>query len=63
MFLGSLIGGAQSIGLLKKQALPFSRTPTELKLLGAIKQAFDPKGLMNPGKILDDPSQEHPHGL
>ena len=57
------VSAEHGIGLLKKQALPFSRTPTELKLLGAIKQAFDPKGLMNPGKILDHPSQEHPHGL
>jgi FAD/FMN-containing dehydrogenase len=57
------VSAEHGIGLLKKQALPYSRTQTELKLLLAIKMAFDPKGLMNPGKILDHPSQEHPHGL
>jgi len=57
------VSAEHGIGLLKKQALPYSRTQTELKLLLAIKMAFDPRGLMNPGKIFDAPSQEQSHDL
>ncbi len=45
------ISGEHGIGLLKKEALPYSRSPEELRLLKVIKQGLDPKNLMNPGKI------------
>jgi FAD/FMN-containing dehydrogenase len=51
-FKGS-VSAEHGIGLLKKHAIHFSRTPQELLLMKAVKQSFDPKGLMNPGKILD----------
>lgn len=51
-FKGS-VSAEHGIGLLKKKALPFSRTETEMKIFSAIKRAFDPKGLLNPGKIID----------
>jgi len=47
------VSAEHGIGLLKKKALPYSRTPTELDLFRGMKRIFDPKGLMNPGKILD----------
>ncbi len=47
------ISAEHGIGLLKKPYLSFSRSPEELALLRAIKQALDPRGLLNPGKILD----------
>ncbi|MEC9466590.1 MAG: FAD-binding oxidoreductase [Myxococcota bacterium] len=47
------VSAEHGIGLLKKKALPYSRTSTELALFQSIKRAFDPKGLMNPGKIID----------
>lgn len=46
------VSAEHGIGLLKKGALHFSRSPVELALMGALKKAFDPEGLMNPGKIL-----------
>jgi FAD/FMN-containing dehydrogenase len=45
------ISAEHGIGLLKKQALHFSRTPDELVLMKGLKQVFDPQGLLNPGKI------------
>jgi FAD/FMN-containing dehydrogenase len=49
------VSAEHGIGLLKKDALHFSRTPQELQLLRALKQALDPRGLLNPGKIFDTP--------
>ncbi|MEO6459574.1 MAG: FAD-linked oxidase C-terminal domain-containing protein, partial [Bdellovibrionota bacterium] len=51
-FKGS-VSAEHGIGLLKKKALPFSRTSTERKIFSVIKSAFDPQGLLNPGKIID----------
>jgi FAD/FMN-containing dehydrogenase len=50
---GGSISAEHGIGCLKKSWVTFSRTPAELRLMRAIKAAFDPKGLLNPGKILD----------
>ena len=47
------VSAEHGIGLLKKAALPYSRTPAELGVLRAVKQALDPRQLMNPGKIFD----------
>ena len=47
------VSAEHGIGLLKKHALGFSRTPAELAVMRAAKKALDPKGLLNPGKIFD----------
>lgn len=47
------VSAEHGIGLLKKSALPYSRTPEEIAMLRAIKKALDPDGLLNPGKIFD----------
>jgi FAD/FMN-containing dehydrogenase len=47
------ISAEHGIGLLKKEALKFSRTPMELELFKQLKKVFDPQGLLNPGKIFD----------
>lgn len=48
------ISAEHGIGLLKKDFLHYSRTPTELSLMRQLKAAFDPQGLLNPGKVLTD---------
>ena len=50
---GGSISAEHGIGLLKKDYLGYSRTPEEVALLRAIKRTLDPKGILNPGKILD----------
>lgn len=46
------ISAEHGIGLLKKDFLGYSRTATEIALMKSVKQALDPKGLLNPGKVL-----------
>lgn len=46
------ISAEHGIGLLKKDFLHYSRSQSEIDLMKEIKKAFDPKGIMNPGKIL-----------
>ena len=50
---GGSVSAEHGVGLLKKPFLHYSRNPEELAYLKAIKQIFDPNGLMNPGKIFD----------
>jgi FAD/FMN-containing dehydrogenase len=47
------ISSEHGVGLLKKKWLKYSRTETELEIFRAVKKAFDPKGLLNPGKLFD----------
>lgn len=47
------ISAEHGIGLLKKEALKFSRTPEEISLMRQIKKILDPKGLLNPGKVFN----------
>jgi glycolate oxidase len=48
--LGGTISGEHGIGYVQKNYLPIAYNPAELALMSRIKAAFDPKGLLNPGK-------------
>jgi FAD/FMN-containing dehydrogenase len=50
---GGSISAEHGVGLLKKDYLPYSRSPAEIELLRAVKRALDPQNLLNPGKIVD----------
>lgn len=50
---GGSVSAEHGIGLLKKDWLPWSRSPEELAVLKAVKMALDPEGRLNPGKIFD----------
>jgi FAD/FMN-containing dehydrogenase len=45
------ISAEHGIGSLKKDFLHLSRSPQEIALMRSIKQAMDPNGILNPGKI------------
>ena len=49
--LGGTISGEHGIGLVQKQFMPIVFSEVELNLQRSIKNVFDPKGIMNPGKI------------
>jgi FAD/FMN-containing dehydrogenase len=46
------ISAEHGIGTLKRGYLHLSRSPEELALMRRLKQALDPKGILNPGKVI-----------
>jgi glycolate oxidase subunit GlcD len=50
--LGGSLSGEHGIGSFKRHHLLAMHDPAELRLLRAVKRALDPKGLMNPGKVI-----------
>ena len=48
------ISAEHGIGQLKRAHFLKLKDPLELELMGAIKRALDPKGILNPGKLLAD---------
>jgi glycolate oxidase len=51
--LGGTITGEHGVGLAKKQWLRQQMGDAGHSLLGVVKRAIDPRGLLNPGKIFD----------
>ena len=49
---GGTISAEHGIGTLKRKYLPYTRSPQELDLMRRMKLALDPKGILNPGKVL-----------
>lgn len=49
--LGGTLSGEHGIGLVQKQYMDIAFSETELSLQKGIKEVFDPKGILNPGKI------------
>lgn len=45
------VSAEHGVGLLKKSALKFSKSPEEIALMRQIKTVFDPENILNPGKI------------
>ena len=49
---GGTITGEHGVGLAKKQFLPMQFKQADMQLLATVKQALDPKGILNPGKVI-----------
>ncbi|MGW5344949.1 FAD-binding oxidoreductase [Streptomyces sp. NPDC004050] len=49
--LGGTITGEHGVGVLKKEWLARELGPVGMEMQRAVKQAFDPLGLLNPGKL------------
>jgi glycolate oxidase len=52
--LGGLISGEHGIGYVQRNFMPIAYTSAEIELMRAVKRAFDPQGILNPGKLLPD---------
>lgn len=50
--LGGTVTGEHGVGLLKRRALAVELDPVARDMHSAIKQALDPRGILNPGKSL-----------
>lgn len=51
---GGSISAEHGVGQLKRDELPRHKDPVAMMLMRQIKQALDPKGVLNPGKVLGD---------
>lgn len=54
---GSL-SGEHGVGIEKRQYMPLMHTNAELRAMWDVKQAFDPDGIFNPGKIFPLPDKD-----
>ena len=49
---GGSISAEHGLGVLRRDESARYKSPLELQLMRSVKQALDPLGLMNPGKLL-----------
>jgi FAD/FMN-containing dehydrogenase len=56
--IGGSVSAEHGIGLEKKPYLDISRSNVEIELMRTLKLALDPRGILNPGKIFDLPSND-----
>jgi FAD/FMN-containing dehydrogenase len=49
---GGSISAEHGIGQLKRDELVYYKTPLELELMRRVKDTLDPRGVLNPGKVL-----------
>ncbi|MCU0384327.1 MAG: FAD-binding protein [Cyclobacteriaceae bacterium] len=49
--LGGTLSGEHGIGIAKKPFMPIAMREANLQVMRGIKKAFDPNGILNPGKI------------
>ena len=50
--MGGTLSGEHGIGLVQKEFMDIAFDSIQLGIMKQIKQVFDPKGILNPGKIL-----------
>lgn len=52
--MGGTLTGEHGVGMIQKDFLPIALEPDAIRLIREIKKVFDPKNILNPGKILPD---------
>ena len=56
--LGGTLSGEHGIGFVQKAYMDIALSPPNLLIQRGIKSVFDPKGILNPGKIFPNESHE-----
>lgn len=54
--LGGRLSGEHGIGLKRLKYMEEYTDPAELDLMKTLKSAVDPKWILNPGKVIEEPS-------
>jgi FAD/FMN-containing dehydrogenase len=49
---GGSVSAEHGIGRMKAKTLEGVKSPLEMRLMRGIKSVFDPRGILNPGKLL-----------
>ena len=57
--MGGSISAEHGIGRLKAFLVHLVRSPVEIEAITALKAAFDPDGILNPGVLLPTPKGRH----
>ena len=52
--MGGTLSGEHGVGCMQQRFMSQAMPPAKLALMRAIKQAFDPRGILNPGKIFPE---------
>ncbi|MDJ0952215.1 MAG: FAD-linked oxidase C-terminal domain-containing protein [Acidimicrobiia bacterium] len=60
---GGSLTGEHGVGLEKRDLMPLVFAPVDLDAQARLREAFDPEGLLNPGKILPRGSRCYDYGL
>ena len=55
---GGSISAEHGVGLLKTDYLGHSKSKEMIKYMGQMKKVFDPRGILNPYKVLPDAATE-----
>lgn len=50
--LGGSVSAEHGVGQMKRDEIAATKSPIEMELMRAVKRALDPKGILNPGKVL-----------
>jgi glycolate oxidase len=58
--MGGKLTGEHGVGLTAKNYMGRQMSEAEIRLMRRIKWAFDPKGILNPGKIFPDEDPKEP---
>ena len=51
---GGSISAEHGVGVAKRRYLHLTRSPEEIAVMAAVKDAFDPRGILNPGVLLPE---------
>jgi len=49
---GGSISAEHGVGVMKRDEIAATKAPVEIEMMRRLKQAFDPKGILNPGKVI-----------
>ena len=55
---GGSISAEHGVGVAKRRWLHLTRSPDEIDVMAAVKHAFDPHGILNPGVLLPERGDE-----